>query len=114
MSDPLALSGGSAPGAAFRVPPVRAYSERKPLKASRLDQAAARVIGRVRVGLAGWAARRYARIARAALAQAEDIAELSEEALQFRIRAITGALRARKTFRDADIAEAFALIREMS
>ncbi|EHP85413.1 preprotein translocase subunit SecA, partial [Methylorubrum extorquens DSM 13060] len=53
MSDPLALSGGSAPGAAFRVPPVRAYSERKPLKASRLDQAAARVIGRVRVGLAG-------------------------------------------------------------
>ncbi|MEZ0250272.1 MAG: preprotein translocase subunit SecA [Methylobacteriaceae bacterium] len=114
MSDPLALSAGSAPGAAFRVPPVRAYSERKPLKASRLDQAAARVIGRVRVGLAGWAARRYARIARAALAQAEDIAELSEEALQFRIRAITGALRARKTFRDADIAEAFALIREMS
>ncbi|KQO86779.1 prepilin peptidase [Methylobacterium sp. Leaf90] len=114
MSDPLALSAGSAPGAAFRVPPVRAYSERKPLKASRLDQAAARVIGRVRVGLAGWAARRYARIARAALAQAEDIAELSEEALQFRIRAITGTLRARKTFRDADIAEAFALIREMS
>lgn len=53
MSDPLALSAGSAPGAAFRVPPVRAYSERKPLKASRLDQAAARVIGRVRVGLAG-------------------------------------------------------------
>ena len=114
MSDPVALSAAPAPGAAYRVPPARAYSERKPLKPSRLDQAAARVIGRVRVGLAGWAARRYARIARAALAQAEDIAELSEEALQFRIRAITGTLRARKTFRDADIAEAFALIREMS
>jgi len=121
VSDPLALASGLAPagdlaptGAAFRLPPVRAYSERKPLKASRLDQAAAKVVGRVRVGLAGWAARRYARIARNALARSEEIAALSEAALHLRIQAITAALRARKTFRDADIAEAFALIREMS
>ncbi|MER2251737.1 preprotein translocase subunit SecA [Methylorubrum podarium] len=115
MSDPLALPSGPFPaGPAFRLPAARAYSERKPLKASRLDQAAAKVIGRVRVSLAGWAARRYARIARNALARADAIAALSDEALHGRIRAITAALRARKTFRDADITEAFALIREMS
>ena len=115
MSDPLALPAGRLPaGPAFRLPSARAYSEHKPFKATRLDQAAAKVVGLARVGLAGWAGRRYARIARNALAQAEAVAELSEEALQFRIRAIASALRARKNFRDADITEAFALIREMS
>lgn len=115
MSDRLALPAGPlAPGPAFRLPSARAYSERKPLKASRLDQAAARVIGLARVGLAGWASRRYARIARNALARADAIAALSDEALHVRIRAVTAALRARTNFRDADITEAFALIREMS
>ncbi|MGX5777355.1 preprotein translocase subunit SecA [Methylorubrum zatmanii] len=110
MSDPLALP---AP-AACRLPPARAYTERKPLKASRLDQAAAKVVGLVRVGLADWSARRYARIARRAASQDDEMAALSDEALRLRIRALTATLRARKGFRDADIADAFALIREMS
>ncbi|BAU91118.1 preprotein translocase subunit, ATPase [Methylorubrum populi] len=115
MSDRLALPAGSlAPGPAFRLPAARAYSERKPLKASRLDQAAARIIGLLQLGLTGWASRRYAHIARNALARAEAVAALSDEALQSRIQAVTAALRAQKKFRDADITEAFTLIREMS
>ncbi|CAO4167004.1 Protein translocase subunit SecA [Methylorubrum populi] len=110
MSEPLVLAAPAVP----RLPPARAYTERKPLKASRLDQAAAKVVGLVRLGFADWATRRYARIARRATGQADEVEGLSDEALRLRIRVLTATLRARKGFRDADIADAFALIREMS
>ncbi|MDR7039921.1 preprotein translocase subunit SecA [Methylobacterium sp. BE186] len=98
----------------MRLPSARAYAERVNPKASALDQAAARVVGLLRARFSGLATRRYARIARDALAQAEAVAALPREALDAEIRAVAGRLRGRERFRDGDIARAFALIREMS
>ncbi|GJE56846.1 MULTISPECIES: preprotein translocase subunit SecA [Methylobacterium] len=117
MSEPLIALAPSqiAPAeAAWRLPQARAYTERKPLKPDRLDQAVAQVVGLVRAGLAGVSARRYGRIAHDALAQAQAIDALSDATLRERVRGLAGRLRGCTTFRDADITDAFALIREVS
>nr|WP_281381190.1 preprotein translocase subunit SecA [Methylobacterium brachythecii] len=64
--------------------------------------------------MTSWSARRYARLADTALAQDSAIAALSDLELRARVREISARLRARTTFRNADIADAFALIRETS
>ena len=115
MSEALPAPGlAPAPGAGRLLPRARAYAERPNPKATALDQAVARVVGLVRAGLSRFGARRYARIAAGALAQEAAVAALPRAALDAEIRTVAGRLRGRERFRDADIARAFALIREMS
>ncbi|MFE1601323.1 preprotein translocase subunit SecA [Methylobacterium sp. ID0610] len=108
MSETLGLP------APLRLPPLRAYAERTVLRPGVIDRAATRAVGAVRARLTGWQGRRYGRLARAAMERWMSMAMLSDAALDAERRVISAALRGRETFPPGAVAEAFALIRELS
>lgn len=97
-----------------RLPPVLAYAERKVRPSGAIDRAAARMVGAVRARLTGWEGRRYAGIARAAMARWADLAPLPDADLAAVRREAAAALRGRGDFPPDRVAEVFALVREVS
>ncbi|AWB21738.1 prepilin peptidase [Methylobacterium currus] len=110
MSEALAAT----PPSAARLPPILAYAERKVLRPGVIDRAATRVVGAARARLAGWQGRRHAGIAEAAMARWTELAALSDADLDAVRRTASAELRGRGDFPPELVANAFALIREVS